>query len=79
MGDDGNVAWFIVSRYAAVPWANSADLVDATHELIVMRFDPNRRLLFIHGSEKSSRFEELAELLLGAEAELSKRRWRSGS
>ena len=72
VGDDGNVAWFIVSRYAAVPWANSADLEDATHELIVMRFDPDRRLLFIHGSEKSSRFEELAELVLGAEAELLK-------
>ncbi|MDT0276059.1 DEAD/DEAH box helicase [Blastococcus goldschmidtiae] len=70
LGDDGNVAWFIVSRYAAVPWANSVDLVDVTHELIVMRFDPVRRLLFIHGSEKSSRFEELAELVLGAEGDL---------
>lgn len=70
VGADGNVAWFIVSRYAAVPWANSADLVDATHELIVMRFDPDRRLLFIHGSEKSSRFEELAEAVLGAEGQL---------
>ena len=72
LGDDGNVAWFIVSRYAAVPWANSADLEDATHELLVMRFDPERRLLFIHGSEKSSRFEELAALVLGAEGELLK-------
>jgi len=72
VGDDGNVAWFIVSRYAAVPWANSADLEDATHELVVMRFDPDRRLLFIHGSEKSSRFEELANVLLGAEGELLK-------
>jgi hypothetical protein len=72
VGDGGNVAWFIVSRYAVVPWASSADLEDATHELIVMRFDPDRRLLFIHGSEKSSRFEELAELVLGAEGQLLK-------
>jgi superfamily II DNA or RNA helicase len=72
VGDDGKVAWFIVSRFAAVPWSNSADLEDATHELIIMRFDPDRRLLFIHGSEKSSRFEELAGLVLGAEGELLK-------
>jgi superfamily II DNA or RNA helicase len=70
VGDEGNVAWFVVSRLDTVPWSSSAQMEDATHELVVMRFDPERRLLFIHGSEKSSKFEELAEAVLQGPGEL---------
>jgi superfamily II DNA or RNA helicase len=72
VGHEGNVAWFVVSRLDAVPWSSSAQMEDATHELVVMRFDPERRLLFIHGSEKSSKFEDLAEAVLQGPAELLK-------
>lgn len=72
VGHEGNVAWFIVSRLAAVPWSSSAQMEDATHELVVMRFDSERRLLFIHGSEKSSKFEDLADAVLQGQAELLK-------
>jgi superfamily II DNA or RNA helicase len=72
VGDEGNVAWFVVSRLDAVPWSSSAQMEDATHELVVMRFDPERRLLFIHGSEKSSKFEDLAEAVLQGPGELLK-------
>lgn len=70
VGHEGNVAWFVVSRLDAVPWSSSAQMEDATHELVVMRFDPKRRLLFIHGSEKSSKFEDLAEAVLQGPGEL---------
>lgn len=72
VGHEGNVAWFIVSRLAAVPWSSSAQMEDESHELVVMRFDPDRRLLFIHGSEKSSKFEDLADAVLQGQAELLK-------
>lgn len=70
VGSDGNVAWFVVSRLDPVRWSSSAQLEDATHELVVMRFDPEHRLLFIHGSEKSSKFEDVADAVIQGQAEL---------
>ncbi|MFE2992398.1 hypothetical protein [Streptomyces sp. NPDC059262] len=40
------------------------------YELIVLYFDTTRRLLYIHGSEKSSTYKELAEAVLGEGCEL---------
>ena len=72
VGHEGNVAWFIVSRLDTVAWSSSGQMEDATHELVVMRFDPERSLLFIHGSEKSSKFEDLAQAVLQGPAALLK-------
>lgn len=40
------------------------------YELIVLYFDTTRRLLYIHGSEKSSTYKDLAEAVLGEDCEL---------
>lgn len=66
----GGVAWLIVESIAPVRWADTTpELQQQTYELIMMRFDPTRRLLCIHGSEKSSGYVELARAVLGQGAE----------
>ena len=69
-GEDSPVAWFVVERRTPVRWGAPQALEQVVYELIVLYFDTTRRLLYIHGSEKSSIYKELAEAVLGQDSEL---------
>lgn len=62
---DRAVAWFIVRKSEPVGFGNIEGLINSWFELHVVYWDPDRRLLFIHGSENAGRYEWLAEVLCG--------------
>lgn len=69
-GEDSQVAWFVVERRTTVRWGAPQALEQVVYELFVLYFDTARRLLFIHGSETSGNFKDLAEAVLGEGSEL---------
>lgn len=69
-GDDSLVAWYVIERRTPVRWGAPQALEQVVYELIVLYFDATRRLLYIHGSEKSSTYKDLAEAVLGEDSEL---------
>ncbi|RZB19614.1 DEAD/DEAH box helicase [Streptomyces sp. F001] len=69
-GEDSPVAWYVIERRAPVRWGAPQELEQVVYELIVLYFDTTRRLLYIHGSEKSSTYKDLAEAVLGEDCEL---------
>ncbi|MDX3866893.1 DEAD/DEAH box helicase [Streptomyces europaeiscabiei] len=69
-GEDSPVAWYVVERRTPVRWGAPQELEQVVYELMVLYFDIARRLLYIHGSEKSSNYKELAEAVLGEDCEL---------
>ncbi|MDH6703011.1 DEAD/DEAH box helicase family protein [Streptomyces griseoviridis] len=69
-GEDSPVAWYVIERRTSVRWGAPQELEQVVYELIVLYFDTTRRLLYIHGSEKSSTYKELAEAVLGEGSEL---------
>lgn len=62
---DGKIAWFILEHHANVRWGDVDELRETTFELIVLYFDDDRRLLYIHGSANSGAYNDLAEAVLG--------------
>jgi hypothetical protein len=64
IGDDGNVAWFFITRVQPPDWVDESSLEVTTHELIIMRFDPDHRMLYVHGSGKRD-YAKLAEQVMG--------------
>ncbi|HVV76270.1 MAG TPA: DEAD/DEAH box helicase family protein [Mycobacteriales bacterium] len=64
-GADGSIAWFVVEHRDAVPWADVGDLQQTTYELVILYFDARRRLLYVHGSNKTGTYADLAEAVLG--------------
>ncbi|WP_405933739.1 DEAD/DEAH box helicase [Streptomyces sp. NBC_00827] len=69
-GQDNPVAWFVVEHRTAVRWGAPQALEQVLYELYVLYFDADRRLLYIHGSEKSGSYKDLAETVLGEDCEL---------
>ncbi|GAA3913882.1 hypothetical protein GCM10023084_76990 [Streptomyces lacrimifluminis] len=69
-GEDSPVAWYVIERRTSVRWGAPQELEQVVYELIVLYFDTTRRLLYIHGSEKSSTYKDLAEAVLGEGSEL---------
>ncbi|MFB7407348.1 DEAD/DEAH box helicase [Streptomyces sp. NPDC056202] len=69
-GENLPVAWFVVERRTPVRWGAPQALEQVVYELVVLYFDTTRRLLYIHGSEKSSVYKDLAEAVLGTGHEL---------
>lgn len=69
-GEDSPVAWYVVERRTPVRWGAPQELEQVVYELMVLYFDTARRVLYIHGSEKSSTYKDLAEAVLGEECEL---------
>ncbi|WP_097257057.1 DEAD/DEAH box helicase [Streptomyces sp. Ag109_G2-15] len=69
-GEDSPVAWYVIERRTPVRWGAPRELEQVVYELIVLYFDTARRLLYIHGSEKSSTYKDLAEAVLGEDCEL---------
>lgn len=69
-GEDSPVAWYVIERRTPVRWGAPQELEQVVYELIVLYFDTTRRLLYIHGSEKSSAYKDLAEAVLGEDCEL---------
>ncbi|MGW8743659.1 DEAD/DEAH box helicase [Streptomyces sp. NPDC055794] len=70
LGDDQRVAWFVVERRDTVRWGAPQALEQMVYELFILYFDKERRLLYLHGSEKSGNYKELAEAVLGEECQL---------
>ncbi|MFI5799760.1 DEAD/DEAH box helicase [Streptomyces sp. NPDC051677] len=70
IGHDDQVAWFIVKHCTAVRWLAPSVVKDVVNELFVLYFDRDRRLLYLHGSENSGTYTELAEAVLGTDCEL---------
>ncbi|MFF5985471.1 hypothetical protein ACFY78_42285 [Streptomyces olindensis] len=64
------MAWYVIERRTPVRWGAPQELEQVVYELIVLYFDTTRRLLYIHGSEKSSTYKDLAEAVLGEDCEL---------
>ncbi|MEU9979379.1 DEAD/DEAH box helicase family protein [Streptomyces sp. NPDC051014] len=69
-GEDSPVAWYVIERRTPVRWGAPQELEQVVYELIVLYFDTTRQLLYIHGSEKSSTYKDLAEAVLGEDCEL---------
>ncbi|MFE0116783.1 DEAD/DEAH box helicase [[Kitasatospora] papulosa] len=69
-GENSPVAWYVIERRTPVRWGAPKELEQVVYELIVLYFDTTRRLLYIHGSEKSSVYKDLAEAVLGEGCEL---------
>ncbi|MET8330059.1 DEAD/DEAH box helicase family protein [Streptomyces sp. NPDC005181] len=69
-GGDTSVAWCVVERRTPVRWGAPQALEQVVYELILLYFDKDRRLLYIHGSEKSGNYKDLAEAVLGEGGEL---------
>ncbi|MFI7219972.1 DEAD/DEAH box helicase [Micromonospora maritima] len=65
IGAESSVAWFVLEKRGDVRWGSIQALEQLTYELIVMYFDEGRRLLYIHGSDNSGDYHELAETVLG--------------
>ncbi|MFD7431222.1 DEAD/DEAH box helicase [Streptomyces sp. NPDC059818] len=69
-GEDLPIAWFVVERRTPVRWGAPQALEQVVYELVVLYFDATRRVLYIHGSEKSSVYKDLAEAVLSDGYEL---------
>ncbi|MFJ6688291.1 hypothetical protein [Streptomyces sp. NPDC091294] len=59
------VAWFVVENRSEVRWGAPQALEQVTYELIVMYFSRARGLLYIHGSNNTGDYRELAQAVLG--------------
>jgi hypothetical protein len=65
LGADSSVAWFVVEHRDEVSWGEVKTLEQVVHELIVLYFDQDNRLLYIHSSEKKGDYADRAEAVLG--------------
>ncbi|MFI1518603.1 DEAD/DEAH box helicase [Kitasatospora cineracea] len=63
------VAWFVVEHRGEVRWGAPQALEEVRFELIIMYFNREQRLLFIHGSGNSGVYAELAAAVLGEDSE----------
>lgn len=61
------VAWFVLATTSDPKWADIPDLSTVTYDLVVLYFDAQTGLLFIHGSDTKKKYDELAKAVLGGE------------
>lgn len=66
VGAHGSVAWFVVAHEVDVPWGHVPGLDQLTYELIMMRFDRDRRILYVHGSTRGD-YKVLARTVCGTD------------
>ncbi|PGH49708.1 DEAD/DEAH box helicase [Streptomyces sp. Ru87] len=64
------VAWFVVENRSEVRWGAPQALEQVTYELIVMYFSRIQGLLYIHGSNNTGDYRELAQAVLGLDSRL---------
>jgi hypothetical protein len=57
----------LLGREVGVDWGNFSEVVDIEWNLIVIFWESHNNLLFIHGSDKSGHFQDLAKAILGEE------------
>ncbi|MEU5525066.1 DEAD/DEAH box helicase family protein [Streptomyces sp. NPDC047860] len=62
------VAWFVVENRSEVRWGAPQALEQITYELITMYFSRIRGLLYIHGSNNTGDYRELAQAVLGTDS-----------
>ncbi|MEU6381496.1 DEAD/DEAH box helicase family protein [Streptomyces sp. NPDC046909] len=62
------VAWFVVENRSGVRWGAPQALEQVTYELIVMYFSRTQGLLYIHGSNNTGDYRELAQAVLGVDS-----------
>ncbi|MEU3645192.1 DEAD/DEAH box helicase family protein [Lentzea sp. NPDC034063] len=68
LGAESSIAWFVVEHRDEVAWGDVKTLEQVMHELIVMYFDREHRILYVHSSMKNGDYADLAEAVLGAGA-----------
>jgi hypothetical protein len=67
---DNNVAWFVIETVEEPRWGDVPSLRATDYKLIIMYFDHDRELLYIHGSDTKLNYEPLARAILGHEPKL---------
>jgi superfamily II DNA or RNA helicase len=65
-----HVAWFVTEINSQVPWGDSRTVQDLTHDLYIVYWDEDKKLLYINSSNKESLHEGLAEALSGEDVVL---------
>ena len=67
---DKDLSIFITRSKVPIEWASIKEASDEIWDLYVFSYEPTRRLLFIHSSQKGSLHQEVARAVGGASAEL---------
>ncbi|MEV0467235.1 DEAD/DEAH box helicase family protein [Nocardia tengchongensis] len=62
-----DLCWFVLESLASARWGAVPGLESTTYDLVVMYFDADRGLLFIHGSDTKKEYDNLAAAVLGGE------------
>jgi len=70
LNDKKNTLFFVTRTRARVKWTRSKEVVDTEWHLFVLHHDPDRELLYLASSDKSSNHEELAKAV-GAQAQIT--------
>lgn len=64
---DKKVLVIILGRKADVDWGNFNEVYNIVWNVIIVFWEVKKNLLFIHGSEKSGHYQQMAAALLGAD------------
>ncbi|TCK21947.1 DEAD/DEAH box helicase [Pseudonocardia endophytica] len=67
VGANNTVAWFIVEHRTDVRWAELPEICETSYELVILYFQPESRVLCIHGSGNAGNYAELAASVLGGD------------
>ena len=62
-----NLAWFVVETVTEARWGRVPDLQSVNYDLVILYFDPDLQILFIHGSDTKRKYHDLAQAVLGGE------------
>lgn len=62
-----NVAWFVLESRSDTRWARLPNLQCVAYDLVILYFDSINGILYIHGSDTSFKYNELAEAVLHSE------------
>ncbi|OPH60299.1 hypothetical protein BC351_17530 [Paenibacillus ferrarius] len=65
-----NIAIFVYAKSYYPDWVNHKDIYNINWDTIVMYWDDRNRLLFINSSDNGSLYKELANSIIGKEAQL---------
>ena len=64
-GADNCVAWLVIETVDDLRWGDIPSLRATNYTLVVMHLDRARGLLYIHGSDTTRKYDDLAEAVLG--------------
>lgn len=62
---EAGIAWCVLRKDSDIRWGDVKTLLDRTHELYLLYFDAERRLLYINNSANDGVFQDLADAVLG--------------